>query len=106
MASHAHAQTRSHNSHADGTLTAVKSELSDLNDTIHSSARDVMDHGKRTVQVAGSAARQAASRLGGSAIDARDRIGQTIAERPFASVAVAAAAGAMAMGVLMMWRRR
>ncbi len=101
-----HAHTRAHSAHADGKLSTVANEVSDLNETLQSSVRDITTHGKRTAQAAGVATKDAVTILRDSALDVRDRVGKSVAERPFTSIAVAAAAGAAVMGLAMMWRRR
>jgi ElaB/YqjD/DUF883 family membrane-anchored ribosome-binding protein len=104
MSTHTAHHSGSHNS--DHKLTSVREEIAELKDTMQASAQDAVQHSRRLARATTVAAKDAAVGLRDSALQARDQFSQTIAERPFTSVLIAAAAGAGIMGLAMMWRRK
>ena len=96
-----HTQTQQH----DGTLSAVRDELLGLKDTVRSGVQDTTEGGRRVVQAAKTAAVKTVSSLGDTVVQARDSVGQTISDRPFTAIAIAAGVGAL-LGAGLMWRRR
>ncbi len=98
--------TTSQTGQYDGKLSSVTDEVAQLRDNAKRSLHDAADGGMRVAQSAVAATKQAATDAQASALKTRDRLGDAIAERPFTSVAIALGAGALLMGLGMMWRRR
>jgi len=97
--------THAHSRHHDGKASSVSDGLAELKDTVRTGVHDTTESGKRVIHAASNAAMDAATGLGKSARHTRDRIGESISERPFASIAIAAGVGAWLVAA-MMWKRR
>jgi ElaB/YqjD/DUF883 family membrane-anchored ribosome-binding protein len=98
------AHTQSSTRHHNGRLSSVGDELADLKESVSTGVQDAAEGGKRVLRAATSAAARTASSVRKSAVQARDRVGQTISERPFTSVAIAAGVGAL-IGAALLSRR-
>ena len=60
----------------------------------------------RLARASAEAARHAALSAKQKATEARDRVGESISDRPFTSVAIAAGVGAAVMALVLMLRKR
>lgn len=83
----------------------VREDLTTLNGALRTGMHDAVESGRKVVGAASATATDLARTAREAAYDARDRVGQTISDRPYTSVAVAAGLGA-ALGMVMMLRRR
>jgi ElaB/YqjD/DUF883 family membrane-anchored ribosome-binding protein len=92
--------------HGNGKLGSVQNEIAELRDTVRTGLHDTSEGGVRVLRAAGATAMELADGAKEKALRTRERVGNTIAERPFTSVAIAAGAGAALMGIAMMLRRR
>ena len=96
-------QTRQH---GNGQLGSVQNEISELRDTVRTGLHDTSEGGARVLRAAGATAKELAGGAKDTALRTRERVGTTISDRPFTSVAIAAGVGAALMGLAIMWRRR
>jgi ElaB/YqjD/DUF883 family membrane-anchored ribosome-binding protein len=84
----------------------VRDDLTTLNGALRTGMHDAVESGRKVVDAASATATDLARSARDAAYDTRERIGRTISDRPYTSVAVAAGLGAAALGVMMMLRRR
>ena len=75
-------------------------------ETVRTGLKDTSDGGVRVARAARASAMELAGGAKEKALQARETIGSSIAERPFTSVAIAAGVGAALMGLALMWKRR
>lgn len=92
--------------HGNGKLGSVHNEIAELRETVRTGLHDTSEGGVRVLRAAGASAKDLAEGAREAALRTRERVGNTIAERPFTSVAIAAGVGATLMGLAMMLRRR
>ena len=92
--------------HGNGKLGSIQDEISDLHETVRTGLKDTSDGGVRVARAARASAMELAGGAKEKALQTRETIGSSIAERPFTSVAIAAGVGAALMGLALMWKRR
>lgn len=83
----------------------VRDDLTTLNGALRSGVHDAVESGRKVVGAASATATDLARGAREAAYDARERVGRTISDRPYTSVAVAAGVGAV-LGAFLMFRRR
>ncbi len=91
---------------ANGKLSSIHDEISELRDTVRTGLQDTTESGARVARAARASAMDLASGAKDKVVETRETIGSAIAERPFTAVAIAAAAGAALMGLALIWKRR
>lgn len=83
----------------------VRDDLASLNGALRTGVHGAVESGRRVMDAASTTASDLARTARDAAYDTRERVGRTISDRPYTSVAVAAGVGAV-LGAFLMFRRR
>jgi hypothetical protein len=107
MSSNSHtAAHAAHARHDSAKPSSIGDEISGMRDSLSEGVQGVTESGRRVIGAASATARRAIGNARDAGLEYRDRVGKTIADRPLQSVAIAAAAGAVVMGLFLLLRRK
>lgn len=105
--SDSHGARNNHDGAVHSAVGSVVQVGAKVGEELTETARELVDHGKRSAKRMTKAATNAAHDLEDRAVDIRDSVAETIAARPFTTVLVSVAAGAalFALGKAFLSRR-